>query len=81
LNRTVNGAFFEGSPCSTAIFAPLGSEGGPSPHLISPAFRKTASSFFAADFDAVSPASAGAPVTKQTTIIADTILIAHLPGT
>src|SRR6185436_1913966 len=49
LRRIVKGAFFEGSPWSTAIFAPLGMVGGASPHFRSAASRNTASDF-GADF-------------------------------
>ena len=62
-------AFFDGSPCSTAISAPLGRSGGASAHLISAALTDIASGFAGAVFVAASAAKAGLAASRANAII------------
>jgi hypothetical protein len=68
-----NGAFFDGSPCSTASIAPLGRLGGASPNFTSAALMNTGSGF-AADFFGAPAATAAqqnttAPVAPENSMV------------
>src|SRR4051794_19520968 len=76
LRRNVNGAFFEGSPCNTAMSAPLGRSGGAGPHLISAALMDIASGFALA----ASAANAGVAASRANANIVDRVFIEWLLG-